>query len=253
MADRARRAEARAQRRQEAAEAVVAGEDMENEEDSDNNEEMEETPVRVPQIIVRGPAVAPPLALDPGIWLNMVNVKPPYLEIESMKKFILEYKRYSQKCPRQLLRNMQQFILEEHMEIIVSESGGEYDEIMHLERDDFIGVMLRMHQANSSRKWRLMVKIAKMEKSDLTLPTFAQYVEDFRFWVNAAGRAHRVPEKEIAKKVSGLKPDLFRDEIYARSCETLQEAMDESRAELATFYLSRHFGFRSQIVLKSQM
>ena len=68
-------------------------------------------------------------------------------------------------------------------------------------RDDFIGVMLHMHQAHSSRKWRLMVKNAKMEKSDLTLPTFAQYVEDFRFWVNAAGRAHRVPEKEIAKKL----------------------------------------------------
>ena len=77
------------------------------------------------------------------MWLNMVNVKPPYLpdlEVESIKKFILEYKRYSQKCPRQLLRNMQQFILEEHMEMIVSESGEDYDEIMHLERDEFIGV-----------------------------------------------------------------------------------------------------------------
>ena len=77
---------------------------------------------------------------------------------------------------------------------------------------------------------------AKMEKSDLTLPTFAQYVEDFRFWVNTAEGAHRVPEKETAKKfVSGLKPDLFREEIYARSFQTLQEAMDESRAELATY------------------
>ena len=65
MADRARRAEARAQRRQEAAEAVVAGQDMVNEEDSDDNEEMEEAPVRVPNRIVRGPAVDPPLALDP--------------------------------------------------------------------------------------------------------------------------------------------------------------------------------------------
>ena len=54
MTDRARRAEARAQRRQEAAEAVVAGGDMENEKDSDDNEEMEEAPVRVPQRIVRG-------------------------------------------------------------------------------------------------------------------------------------------------------------------------------------------------------
>jgi len=77
---------------------------------------------------------------------------------------------------------------------------------------------------------------AKMEKSDLTLSIFVQYVDDFRFWVNAAGRAHRLLEKEIAKMfVTGLKPDLFREEIYSRSCETLQEAMDESRAELSTY------------------
>ena len=43
-------------------------------------------------------------------------------------------------------------------------------------------------------------------------------------------------EKEIAKMfVTGLKPDLFREEIYSRNCETLQEAMDESRAELSTY------------------
>jgi hypothetical protein len=66
--------------------------------------------------MARLPAVIAPLAMDPGLWLNMVNVKPPYLldlEIESMKNFILEYKRYSQKCLRQLLRSMQQFVLEE--------------------------------------------------------------------------------------------------------------------------------------------
>ena len=48
------------------------------------------------------PAVVALLAIDLGLWLNMVNVKPPYLlnmEIESMKKFILEYKRYSQSAP----------------------------------------------------------------------------------------------------------------------------------------------------------
>ena len=130
MADRARRAEARAQRRQDAVDALAAVEDPTNEEDSDDNEEMGEAPYRVL-------AVAPPLALDPGMWLNMVNVKPLYLanlEIESMKKFILDYKRYSQKCPRLLLRNMQ-FILEEHLDIIVSESGGEIDEVMHLDYD----------------------------------------------------------------------------------------------------------------------
>ena len=81
----------------------------------------------------------------------MDNVKPPYLanlEIESKKKLILDYKTCSQECPRQLLRNMKQFILEEYFDIIVSNSGGEIDEVMHLERDDFIGIMLRM-QASS--------------------------------------------------------------------------------------------------------
>ena len=104
-----------------------------------------------------GPAVAPPLALDPETWLNIVNVKPLYLgdlEIESIKKFILDYKRYSQKCPSEILRHLQNFILEEHLDIIVSESGSEIDELMHLERDDIIGIMQRMHQANSIRKWR---------------------------------------------------------------------------------------------------
>jgi len=38
-----------------------------DEEDSDDNEEMEEAHVLVPQRRVCDPAVAPPLALDPGI------------------------------------------------------------------------------------------------------------------------------------------------------------------------------------------
>ena len=91
--------------------------------DSSSDNELLEEVVRVPHGRARPPAVIAPLAMDPGLWLNMVNVKPPYLldlEIESMKKFILEYKRYSQKCPRQLLRSMQQFVLEEHWKFSVA-------------------------------------------------------------------------------------------------------------------------------------
>ena len=100
----------------------------------------------------------------------MVNVKPPHLsdlEVESMKKFILDYKR-CQKCLRQFLRKMQQFILEEKLEVICNEDGRDYDEFVELEKDEFIQVMFKLHQANSSRKWRSMVKIVKMEKSDLS-------------------------------------------------------------------------------------
>ena len=94
-----------------------------------------------------------------------------------MKKFILDYKRYAQKCPAQLLRSMQQFILEDHLEVIIENSEEARGDVMGLNRDGFIQIMLQMHQANSSRKWRLLVKNAKMEKSDLTLSTFTQYVE----------------------------------------------------------------------------
>ena len=51
---------------------------------------------------------------------------------------------------------------------------------------------------------------AKMEKLDLTLFTFVQYIEDFCFWMNVASRTHRFQDKEIAKCfVSGLKRDVF--------------------------------------------
>ena len=66
---------------------------------------------------------------------------------------------------------------------------------MELEKDELIQVMLRLHQANSSRKWRSMVKNAKMEKSDLCLNTDIQYVKDFKFSVVAAGNAHRFLNK----------------------------------------------------------
>ena len=45
-----------------------------------------------------------------------------------------------------------------------------------------------------------------------SLNTYVQYVEDFKFWVMAAGNA----EKEIVEMfVSGLKPEIFREEIYS--------------------------------------
>ena len=47
---------------------------------------------------------------------------------------------------------MPQFILEECLDVIVSESGGEIEETMHLERDEFIRIMIRINQANSSRE-----------------------------------------------------------------------------------------------------
>ena len=72
---------------------------------------------------------------------------------------------------------------------------------MLLARDEFISAMLRMHAAKFQQKMEIIYKNAKMEKSDLTLSTFVQYVEDYRFWMNIASRTHRLPDKEIAINV----------------------------------------------------
>ena len=60
---------------------------------------------------------------------------------------------------------MQPFILEEQLEVICDKDGREYEEVIELEKEEFFQVMLKIHEANSSRKWRSMIKNAKMEKS----------------------------------------------------------------------------------------
>jgi len=113
MDARGQRALARKNRR-EAVEEVPAAPREENPVESDTEEseileEREQVPLRI-RIRVGPPAAEVPAAIDPGMWLNMVNVKPPQLsdlEVKSMKKFILDYKRYSQQCPRQLLQKIQ--------------------------------------------------------------------------------------------------------------------------------------------------
>ena len=64
-----------------------------------------------------------------------------------------------------------------------------------------------------------MVNNAKMDKSDLSLNSYAQYVADFKFWVFASGNAYR-SEKDIVKMfLSGVKPEVFHVEIYYRAFE----------------------------------
>jgi hypothetical protein len=130
--------------------------------------------IRIPGARARSgpPAAAIPAPFDPGMWLSMVNVKPPHLadlEVESMKKFILDYKRYSQKCPRLLLRKMQQFILEEQLEVICDKDGREYEKIAELEKEEFIQVMLKQIPVVKGAVW---LKIQKWRNQIyLSIPT----------------------------------------------------------------------------------
>ena len=78
-----------------------------------------------------------------------------------------------------------------------------------------------------------MIKNAKIEKSDVKLSTYVQYIEDLKFLVNVAGILHRLPEKEIAKWfISGLKPDIF---LWRNVFKNLDIVVQESREELSTY------------------
>ena len=70
MGDRAARRESRREN--------VVFEDADVDSDSSSGNETLEEVVRVPLGRAIPPAVAAPLAMDPGMWLNMVNIKPPY-------------------------------------------------------------------------------------------------------------------------------------------------------------------------------
>jgi len=106
-------------------------------EDEDILERRDEVPLRVRIPGARGrsgpPADEVHAAINSRMWLKMVNVNPPHLadlEGESIKKFILDYKRYSHKCPRQFLRRMQNFILKEQLELMCDKDGREYEDIV---------------------------------------------------------------------------------------------------------------------------
>jgi len=47
---------------------------------------------------------------------------------------------------------MKQFILEEQIEVICDEYGRDNEDIVELETEEFIQVILRLHEANLSRK-----------------------------------------------------------------------------------------------------
>ena len=58
----------------------------------------------------------------------------------------------------------------------------------------------------------------------------------FPFLDECSGRTHRLTVKEIAKCfVSGLKPDIFREEMYSRSFDTLEDVIREAREDLSTY------------------
>ena len=91
--------------------------------------------------------------------------------------------------------------------MICDEEGIAWEEVQELAKDL---VMLWIHQANEPEVEIFLIKNAKMEKSDLSLNTYVQYAEDFKFCVMEADSAHRITEKEIVKCfVNGLKPEIF--------------------------------------------
>jgi hypothetical protein len=101
---------------------------------------------------------------------------------------------------------MKQFILEEQLDAICDKDGRDFGEIVEKEKKKssfkLCYVFTKQIQAGNGELWLKMLKWRNL----ISLSTYVKYLEDFKFWVLAAGNAHRLPEKEIVKMfVSGLK------------------------------------------------
>jgi len=146
----------------------------------------------------------------------------PYLadlEVESMKKFILDHKRFSQKCLRLFLNNNLFWRSSSRLSAMKKAS-------LNKRREKFIQVML--HQANSSRKWGSMKWGSKWN-------CIYHAIHMSNSW-RILSSAHRLPEKETVRMfVSGLNPEIFRKEIYSWSFETLVDVMAKTRHELSSY------------------
>ena len=84
-------------------------------------------------------------------------------------------------------------------------------------------------------------KTTKKDKLDLSLDTNLYYVEDFKFWQQ--GILIGSQEKIIKMFVSGLKLEVFREDIYYRTFETLVDVMADTRREWVNYrdLIESHF------------
>ena len=80
-----------------------------------------------------------------------------------------------------------------------------------------------------------MIKNAKMEKSNLTLSTYVQYAEDFKLGLMWRGGLIGFRKKLQNVLLNGLKPDIFREEMYSRTFENSDIVVWEARKELSTY------------------
>ena len=134
------------------------------------------------------------------------------------------------------MQQLLQFGLEEHLEIMCSEAGEEMEEFMTLPRDEFISAMLRMHAANSSRKWRLMINTQKwINQTNLRSICRRFSLLDKYYWSGSS----LIRERSREVFCQYLKTNVFREEIYSRTFETCTTF---SGSQIRVVYISWYFG-----------
>ena len=87
--------------------------------------------------------------------------------------------------------------------------------------------MLRLHQANSSRKWRIMVKMLKWRNRTSTL-----IYNILR--ILSLGMLIGFPREIVKMFIRGLQPEVFRKESDSRAFKTLVDVMAETRPRVGS-------------------
>ena len=110
--------------------------------------------------------------------------------------------------------------------MIAAENGISEEDVMMLEREDFMVSMLISHNCTTSDEWIKLVSTIKMSSLPLCLTTFLAYVKDFIFFMMAAGEDTKPLAKKITKIfINGLSNKVWKSEIIAKDPTTLVSAI----------------------------
>lgn len=168
--------------------------------------------------------------------MQATQVKLPRLhnlELESIYKFMLDYKQYELHCPSPAVQLPQAFVLHDELEVIADANLLRVKELLRESKEEFFESMCTILHARSALDARQRMQKIKMEKEDFSLSSLATYNSRFKFHVRCIGLQYAINARDLAKiYVQGLRPKILNEHVWASSPQTFLSAMKIAREVL---------------------
>jgi hypothetical protein len=158
--------------------------------------------------------------------ISQLFVVPPSLkslDLEEVKKFMVNYKEYERKViDRRFLRHPSHLVSKSVWNFIQQRTWKKYMGILDdLDTDQFLEALMSIYHANCGLGWMALVKRARM-RGGRSLSALFTYNDDFQFYSMAAGKAYAPSKRNIVRLyVEGLSDQWMRRELSVRDFDEL--------------------------------